>query len=109
MMTLRISPKMKKFFSLKQWMFFWYRHYKAMFLFGFLVVLGIGGYFWYRHLYQYQWSEDKKKAFIEQHFKETQFQERAFENLVRSLDERARVHEAPLTLSRDIFAGESFK
>ena len=108
-MTIKFSPKMKKYLSLKQWMFFWYRHYKAMFFFGFLIVLGIGGYFWYEHLYRYQWSEEKKKTFLEQHFKETRFQERAFENVVGRLKDRAQMHDQSLSLSRDIFSGKSLK
>lgn len=106
MRALKISPKLKKYLSPKQWMFFWYRHYKAMFFFGFLVVLGIGGYFWYQHLYQYQWSEEKKKTFLEQHFKETRFQERAFESVVAHLKERAEDHEESPALSRNIFSGK---
>lgn len=105
-MTIKLSPRMKKYLSLKQWMFFWYRHYKAMFFFGFLIVLVMGGYFWYRHLYQYQWSEETKKSFIEQHFKETRFQERAFESVVKRLEKRAAMHQESLSLSRDIFSGE---
>lgn len=88
-------------------MFFWYRHYKAMFFVGFLVVLGFGAFFWYQHLYQYQWSDDQKRAFIEQHFKETVFKEKAFREVVDHLKGRAEAHEVAPALSRDIFSGKS--
>lgn len=107
MQTLELSQKLKKLFSWKRLMFFWYRHYKVMFFMGFLVVLGFGGFVWYKNLYQYQWSEETKKAFLEQHFKETRFKERAFNNVVEHLKERARFHEGTPALSRDIFSGKS--
>ncbi len=90
-------------------MFFWYRHYKGMFFCGFLAVLCLGGFFWHKNLYRYQWTEDQKKTYIEQHFKETQFKERAFEESVANLNERARLHETNPVLSRNIFSGASAK
>ena len=109
MVALKMSPKMKKYLSWKQWMFFWYRHYKAMFFCGFLVVFSIGGYFWYQNLHQYQWSEERKKLFLEENFKETQFKERDFEAVVNRLKNRADSHKSSPVLSRDIFSGKSLK
>ncbi|MFZ3032042.1 MAG: hypothetical protein WA082_03330 [Candidatus Moraniibacteriota bacterium] len=109
MKTLQFSQNLKKYFSWKRLMFFWYRHYKVMFFFGFLVVLGFGGFIWYKNLYQYQWSEETKKTFLEQHFKETRFKERNFVGVVERLKERAIFHETTPVISRDIFSGKSLE
>lgn len=109
MVALKFSPKLNQYFSWKQWLFFWYRHYKAMFFFGFLIVFCIGGYFWYQNLHQYQWSEDRKKSFLEENFKETQFKERDFESVVSRLQERADSSQTSPKLSRDIFLGKSLE
>lgn len=77
-----------------------------MFFLGFLVVLGLGGYFWYANLYRYQWSEEQKTQFIEKHFKETVFQEKKFHQLVDDLRDRAKRHEEALPITRDIFYGQ---
>ena len=99
---------LKRIFSLKRGMFFWYQHYKGMFFIGFIVVLGIGGYFWYYNLYQYHWSDQQKNEFISTHFKATIFKEKAFEQLVADLQERAERSMKPVVLSRDIFSGKDF-
>ncbi|MBP9698085.1 MAG: hypothetical protein KBD65_02760 [Candidatus Moranbacteria bacterium] len=95
---------LKKIFSWKRIMASWYRSYKIMFFIGFLMVLGLGGYFWYSNLYQYHWSDDKKKEFIEANFKATSFKESSFERLVASLKDRAVRHEKVPQLSRNIFS-----
>ncbi|MDP2837994.1 MAG: hypothetical protein Q8O53_01830 [Candidatus Moranbacteria bacterium] len=104
-----IPKKFKKFFSFKEWMFFWYRHYKGMFFVGFLAVVALGSFFWYRNLYQYHWSDERKQAFLEQHFKETVFQEKAFRDTVYHLQERSRIHDATPNLTREIFLSNAEK
>lgn len=88
-------------------MFQWYRFYKVLFFIGFIIVLGVGAYFWYSNLYQYRWSAERKKEFIETNFKATVFREKPFQQLVLDLKERARRHEEALPLTRDIFLGKS--
>lgn len=94
----------KKIFSWKRIMASWYRSYKVMFFISFLLVLGFGGYLWYSKLYQYRWSDERKKEFIETNFKATSFKEGAFERLVVSLKDRAARHEKVPQLSRNIFS-----
>lgn len=108
MFKLRLKS-IQQYVSPKQWMLFWYRHYKGMFFFGFLVVLGSGGYFWYNNLYQYRWNEEQKNQFIEKHFKSTVFQEKKFHQLVDDLRDRAKRHEEIPSLSKDIFSGQSLR
>lgn len=100
-------PPALKNFSWKHLMFFWYRHYKALFFFGFLVVLGFGSLVWYGNLYQYRWSDERKQEYLNQHFQATVFEERAFTRLVESLRSRVEAHKTAPKLSRNIFTGEA--
>lgn len=109
MKSLTLSPKIKKYLSPRFIMFSWYRHYKILFFVGFLVVFGIGAVVWYRYLHIYQWSDESKQQFIEQHFKETVFKEKLFDTLVARLDERATAHETKLPLTKDLFSGKAIK
>lgn len=104
-----IPKKFKKYLSAKEWMFFWYRHYKSMFFVGFLAVVALGGFFWYHNLYQYRWSDERKQAFVEQNFKETLFKEKAFRETVEHLKERDRIHDTESTLTREIFLSNAKK
>lgn len=108
MFKLRLKS-IERYVSPKQWMLFWYRHYKGMFFFGFLAVLGFGSYFWYSNLYEYRWNEEQKNQFIEKHFKSTVFQEKKFHQLVDDLRDRAKHHEEVPPLTRDIFSGQSLR
>ncbi len=98
--------RLKKLSSIKQLMFFWYRNYKKMFFLGFLCVLTLGGYFWYQHLYQYQWSPERKKEYLERNFTETNFKEKAFHDTVAHLKIRAESLEEVPVLTRDLFSGQ---
>lgn len=109
MKQLALSPKVKKYFSLRYLMFTWYRYYKLLFFLGFLVVSGIGGTVWYRYLHTYQWSDESKLQYIEQHFKETVFKEKLFDTLVTRLENRSSSHEAKLPLTKDLFTGQAIK
>lgn len=84
---------------------FWYRYYKMLFFFGFFIVLLIGGWNWYYSLYRYRLSDDEKKQYVEQYFKETTFKETKFRDVVGALTERARMHEEKLEMQRNIFKG----
>ena len=103
---MHVTKKFKNLFSRKGILFFLYRHYKAMFFLGFLVVLGLGGFYWNANLNQYQWSEERKKSFVEQNFKETRFKSEAFHVIVKQLEARARAHEVNPALTRDVFSGK---
>lgn len=110
-MKLSLGNNLKKklaAFSLQEIMFFWYRHYKLVFSFCFLLILGLAGYQWYESLHRYQWTEEQKKEYIEATFKETRFQEKEFQELVNKLKKRSEEHQAAVSLHRDIFTGERF-
>ncbi len=98
---------LKKLFSWKRIMAFWYRHYKIMFFGGFVAVFFMAGYLWYTNLYRYHWSAEQKKAFIDTHYRATAFKEKAFDQLVSALKDRALRHQKSFPLTRDIFSGKS--
>ncbi|MEK9151166.1 MAG: hypothetical protein AAB547_00875 [Patescibacteria group bacterium] len=102
---LSFFKKIADRFSSKNMLFFWYRRYKAMFFLLFLAVLAIGGWNWYYSLYRYRFSDEEKKQYVEQYFKETTFKEAKFREVVDRLMERARMHGETLELKRDIFKG----
>ena len=87
-------------------LFFWYKHHKMVFFLVFLIVLCIGGWKWYYSLYQYRFSDEEKKQYIEANFRETAFKEAKFLDLVGQLTARERQHTETLELKRDIFEGK---
>ena len=108
-MHLEVSKNLKKKlarFSIQNLMNFWYRSYKLLFLGLFFVVLGISSYQWYSSLHRYQWDDERKKAYVEEYFQETDLRETQFRYLVDRLRARAASHERPMLQSRNIFTGE---
>lgn len=103
---LSFFKKIANFFSAKKMLSFWYRHYKVLFYFLFFVVFLIGGWHWYDSFYRYRLSDEEKKQYIEQYFKETAFKEVKFHAVVDAFAERSRRHQETLTVERNIFEGK---
>jgi len=93
-------------FSLGGALSFWYRHYKVLFFLSFLIVLLIGGWNWYYIFYKYRLSDEEKKQYVEQHFKETTFNDAKFHATTEALIQRARLHEEMPANRRNIFEGK---
>ena len=107
-----ISPKLKKIlarFSAHNFMYAWYRQYKILFLLLFLGTLGLAGYFWHFSLFRYQWTDQQKKAYLEQYFKETSFRGEEYNRLVEHLKMEREKHQRGPELKRDIFTGENLE
>ncbi len=98
--------RMKKSLSSWQPLFVWYRHYKLLFFFSFLVVIGFGGYAWFQDLYGYSWNDTEKRAFLDTYSKETTFKEVKYRDAVERLEQRAEQHKTDPSLSKDIFTGK---
>ncbi len=103
---LSFFKKIGDLFSAKKMLSFWYRHYKVLFYFLFFVVFLIGGWHWYDSFYRYRLSDEEKKQYIEQYFKETAFKEVKFHAVVDAFAERSRLHRETLTVERNIFEGK---
>lgn len=111
-MTLPFSSFFKKIsrrFSARKMLFFWYRHYKVPFVFLFLIVLSIGGWHWYYSFYQYRLSDEEKRQYIEQSYKEITFKDVKFHTLVDAFRERSRRHQETLKIERNIFEGKDIQ
>lgn len=92
--------------SFRNLMAFWIRHFRVMFFFGFLLVSAYGAWEWYFSLYRYEFSEEEKRRYIEQNFRETVFQEKKFRELVERLEERRRLESEPFQMKRNLFEGQ---
>ncbi len=89
----------------KRSLYFWIRHYKSLFVISFFVLTGFIAYQWNRDLYQYQWTEGERKAYLETTAKETAFQEKKFLGVIERLDQDRERHGSVLETGRDLFAG----
>lgn len=96
----------KKRFSSRQWLAKWYRNYKLLFFFLFLIVLGLGGWSWYESLYHYRWNDEEKKKYLDSYVKETHFKETQFKNVVEQLKARSASYDRDPELKQDIFDGQ---
>lgn len=95
--------KVKEHFSLGNTLVLWYRYYKILVFIGFFLVLSFGGWNYYHSVYQYRFSDEEKKQYVDSYFKETTFKETRFNEVVDSLRARARMHEETLEIKRNIF------
>lgn len=95
--------KIKERFSFGNMLVLWYRYYKVLALIGFFLVLAFGGWNYYYSVYQYRFSDEEKKQYVDSYFKETIFKEARFNEVVDSLRARARMHEEAFEIKRNIF------
>jgi hypothetical protein len=93
-------------FSLRKLSLAWYRYFRIFFGILFLLILGVGSYIWYQSLYNYKWSEDEKKTYMEITVKETNLKYKELEKLLVSLKERERQHQEKSPITRNLFTGE---
>jgi hypothetical protein len=98
--------RVKEFFLSGNILVFWYHHYKIPVFIGFLVILSIGGWNYYYSVYRYRFTDEEKQQYIDSYFKETTFKEEKFQQVVDSLTGRARIHNEPIALNRNIFLGK---
>lgn len=97
--------KISERFSFNGVLSFWYRHHRILFFLGFFIAIFFAGWNWYYSFYQYRLSDEEKKQYIEQNFKETALKEKEFLNVVDMLVKRTREAET-LEIKRDIFKGK---
>jgi hypothetical protein len=81
----------------------WYRHYRGLFFFGFMVTLLVGGSLWYYNIHHYVWTDDQEKAYLSETYKETDFKSEDFDRLVRDLKAREEARQAGFHPPRDLF------
>jgi hypothetical protein len=106
---LSFFSTVKDFFTSGNILVFWYRYYKILVFTGFLLVLFFGGWSYYYSVYWYRFSDEEKKQYVDSYFKETNFKEARFHEVVDSLTARAAIHERKSELKRNIFIGKEAK
>ena len=106
---LSFFQKISRLVAPRKILFFWYRHYKTLFYFLFLIVLCIGGWHWYNSFYRYRLTDEEKKQYVEQYFKETTLKEVKFHAVVDAIKERARLHQETLNIQRNIFEDQGIQ
>lgn len=101
--------KIKEYFSSGDMLVLWYRHYKVLIFAFFLLVLAFGGWVYYYSVFQYHFSDEEKRQYVDSYFKETTFKEARFHEVVDSIVARARIHENTIELRRNIFEDNGAK
>lgn len=86
-------------------LYFWIRHYKSLFVVSFFMLTGFIAYQWNHDLYQYHWTEEERKAYLEMTAQETAFQEKKFLGVIERLEQNREQHASRLETGRDLFAG----
>lgn len=90
---------------LRQLILVWYFSHKYLFLALLIVTVSYGAWFWKQTVYEYHWTEEQKRTYLDQHAKETNFKE---DNFKKALDEVSARKESfdEKTSYRDIFYNE---
>lgn len=81
----------------------WIRWYKTVF---FLVFFGIcvwSGFLWYYSLYYFQWSPERKQAYIDSQSHQTVLNEKGFGNALETIDRRAEAYKSEPLSVKNIF------
>ena len=100
---LSFFTRVKEHFSFGNTLVLWYRYYKMLVFIGFFIVLLFGGLNYYYSVYQYRFSDEEKKQYVDSFCKETTFKEARFNEVVDGLRVRARMHEETFEIKRNIF------
>lgn len=88
---------------------FWNNRNKLVFIIFSLIILLIGGYFWYGNIYRSGWNGEKKLQYKNAQNKEILFRENEFDAVVEEIRRKKQVYEGTSKSVKDIFepyAGE---
>jgi hypothetical protein len=75
----KIAPMVMKNI-LHRMILLWYFSHRYLFFILLLVTVSSGLWFWKQTVYQYHWSDAQKRAYLNEHAKETSFKEEKFRN-----------------------------
>ncbi len=97
----KISPMVMKNI-LHRLILIWYFSHRYLFFFLLLVTLVSGLWFWKQAVYQYHWSDEQKRAYLNEHAKETNFKEEKFKSALEEAHSREQSFQEKQEF-RDIF------
>lgn len=66
----------------------WYFSHRYLFLVLLLATAAVGMWFWKQTVYQYHWTEEQKRAYLNEHAKETNFKEDKFKSVLEEAKTR---------------------
>ncbi len=76
----------------------WYFSHRYLFFFLLVVTLSSGLWFWKQAVYQYHWSDEQKRSYLNEHAKETNFKEEKFNSAL----EDAHAREENFNMKQDV-------
>ncbi|HBP00909.1 MAG: hypothetical protein UY41_C0004G0006 [Candidatus Moranbacteria bacterium GW2011_GWE1_49_15] len=82
---------------------FWNKGYKIIFALFLLAMIGAGAYVWYRSLYAPAWNDQEKATYRAMKDSGISFDEEAFSEAVKIVEERKSEYSQGQQESRDIF------
>lgn len=77
---------LKKIFS--SMLSFWARNSNWIFIFSLVVFLAVGVYIWYKNVYKFQWSEERKAEYINSRNRNIDLQEEKFKSVLAEIEKR---------------------
>lgn len=84
----------------------WRRRSPIVFFILFFGVLGLGIFSWYQSLYLFKWSADEEREYRLSKDRQVKFQRDRFDAVLKSLDDRSKLHREIPPAFRDVFFGK---
>jgi hypothetical protein len=95
-------PAFKPRDFLRRLILVWYFSHRYLFFVLLLVTVSVGAWFWKQAVYQYHWTDAQKRAYLNEHAKETSFKEDKFTSALDSVAAKERSFQENRDF-RDIF------
>ncbi len=80
----------------------WYFSHRYLFFFLMIVTASFGILFWKQAVYQFHWTDEEKRSYLDEHAKETNFKEEKFMNTLKEISAKEKAFEEKREY-RDIF------
>lgn len=80
----------------------WYFSHKYLFFVLLILIAAFGVWFWWQTVYQYHWTDEQKRVYLNEHAKETNFKEEKFKKVLEEIAAKEKSFENKKEY-RDIF------
>jgi hypothetical protein len=97
------KPKLSYSKFSKLFLSFWIRRQQIIFITFFLSVAGLGIFFWYKNIYGFSWSEERKKEYNMTQGQQINLKEAEFKKVLEEIEKRKSNFESDSGQVRDIF------
>ncbi len=82
---------------------FWNNNFRIFFVIFFIIVLTIGGFFWYRNLYTDFWTQEQRNEYRQIKDESVTFKKNEFLRTLEFLEVREKAYKEDKFISRDVF------